>query len=540
MLDVIDSLSDIPRMMMRQNGLQQLSQATGSLHSSVDELFAPKGDAERWSPPWTFCTTDLSAAPTARAAAAFDITIHRRLESHVPTQAKALPTPESTHDSLIRWCRELGLVVHLLRQPGFLEWQYALSFDRNPAFGFHGELASPPPLCAPRSRDAPLPHAKPSAYLRSILQSTICSSPANIVAGRHSLDWLGRTFLEELCGLTPHFIQATLMRIQSVEAQQASDESVELDTNGHATLVQGGQHARANAPMLTSEKLLWMLNQLPGHLVHYLCVLCQNGARQHRNLAKAYRTWADFSDSLAEISEQVGAAVDGEAGAVLENVFACVQSVTLDIMQRITLLGFSLELLAPHERATAYWMAAFLASEKELLLAEMGQHLHGGMHSPCRGSLEAARILARGNAAIYRALCSLTTSTGGKVPSEEMRRAQFERRYKWLASNAQPGSTSPLDTLWQASQDALAAPASTAELRKSLGEAIETFPPLAQAAERDRHPSLRKHAVDLFELGKEYDEALAARAASPPVAFTLQYTPHAWYPRISHADSSQS
>ena len=369
----------------------------------------------------------LRDAPSAHSAAVFDITIHRRLASNVPAQPKALPDQEAVVRFYQKWFSGITLIVNMVQSPSWTKWQQVL------AYGYD-----------PMGCDVLVEH---SAFVRSTMVSAMCGGPSNIVAGNKTLDWLCSNFIQELCGLESQDIQNQITTLRHSEAKRAQEEGPVVEAG---QIIQGGAHSNVQRPTPTSEKFSFLLQQMAGYLVNYLTTLCQNRPRQHRNLARCYRLWAQLGDSLGQLCDEV-AQLDADAARMFEHVFAGAQSLVLDIILQDVLLGFRLDLLSDSERSAGYFLACFFAREKRLLLSDMIQHSPPGSMSA--NLIEDVITLAGALEQISSALNVITAihfASSIRSTTAEMGMAQFERRYKWLASEA---NADDLRSLWQRHQN---------------------------------------------------------------------------------------
>lgn len=214
------------------------------------------------------------------------------------------------------------------------------------------------------------------AYLRSVTQSLLCSRPSNIVAGNKTLEWLCASFVRDRAGVSAQEMQRQIDRLAEVERElerKAVDAALaaEVETEGKKSeeeLLAPIAAVSTRQPVL-SGRITWLNQQLAGYVANYLCTLCQNGPRSHRNLAKAYRSWAVLGDEYAALADEI-LIRDAQAGACVEAIFAAVQATTMEMMMEIVFRGVQLELYAQHEWEPAYWLVAFLLSEKVGLLSE--------------------------------------------------------------------------------------------------------------------------------------------------------------------------
>jgi hypothetical protein len=285
------------------------------------------------------------------------------------------------------------------------------------------------------------------AYVRSLWQSVICTE--GIIGLQYPLDWIADSFLEIEAGL----VHGTLSRLaMSPQAAQVSDSTSQTSL---------------------TKRIKWFMERLASQLVNHLCNLAQNRSRGRRSLAASYPVLLELSAEAAAIDATLLEVYGGqiEAGAQLASA---IQMMTLGIMQHIVYSGFELDLYRIEEYAIVYWIAHRIAEEKVLLIESMqavGKSERRSVY--LQSQLHWTRALAAASRAmefLYDTRPMVRQShppwypsdEDVKVPSKIERRdltievafqdidkASFCKRFKWLRGKGRPEGKQTLDNLWQ-------------------------------------------------------------------------------------------
>ncbi|KDN40165.1 hypothetical protein K437DRAFT_275785 [Tilletiaria anomala UBC 951] len=456
----LDLLSDIPQSFNSGNiadlpvHVRGAESSLRALTKSEDCVGTPPADGaralKRLSEP------HLSRAPSARASAAFDIGIHRRLASHVPSQSRALPSASEALAFFDRWLRGVKLINEMLQKPSWRSWHQLLVYGTNP--GRSGDNLSF--LDALGGSTQTQGNNEKPAYIRSIMQSAICNSPNNVVAGCKTLEWLRASFLADCIGLSAAEMDQQLRLLENLQAPDAQSSQFGLLDEDVFALPPRHPSDEPGVVKRVLTQLSWALPQLSGYLVDFLCTFCQNGPRQHRNFAKRYQQWVALSDSMAQISEDAALFNSGCARSI-EKVYACVQSITMEIMLQVVLLGFRLQLYAPPEFLSAYWVTTFLAGERGLLLSHIMKQAKassspnaadGALLESVQLEMDMMTVLSQLSEGLYRLCSGLKICFHGRLYDASFRssvsKTQFYRRFKWLKGSQPAGVPSQLDSLW--------------------------------------------------------------------------------------------
>ncbi|KAL9932771.1 hypothetical protein V8E36_008470 [Tilletia maclaganii] len=309
-----------------------------------------------------FMDTGRIAAPSTRVRLTFDPNISKKLTSVVPLRPISLPGRDEVRAFWLRWAEGLQTVLHfgngLNVGLGWTHWQNSL-----------------------RIRATQFQDNHPPPYLRSVLQSIICSQ-AHLVAGKYPPIWHAHAFLREIAG---------------IDAQEISD-AVAMQSHGlRPPPSSAGLPPQPGAPRVSwqvmavrqktlSQALDSFYGRLGGNLASYLSILCENRPRQKRSLAKAVKQWNNLAEEAQEIEKRLSEEVSLDIPSDVH--YAAIQHLSLDIMLDILFSGFELELYRRDEWESLYWLAAEVGREQAQLCGEFADMM-GGITSEGVGKTQA-------------------------------------------------------------------------------------------------------------------------------------------------------
>lgn len=285
------------------------------------------------------------------------------------------------------------------------------------------------------------------SYVRSLWQSVICTE--GIIGLQYPLDWIAGSFLEKQAGVE----RGTLSR---------------LAMSPQATVLSGDTSQAS-----LTKRVKWFMERLASQLVNHLCTLAQNRSRGRRSLAASYPTLLELSAEAAAIDVTLSEAYSGQAAEVVQ-LAPAIQVLTLGTMEHIVYSGFELELYRMEEHAIAYWVAHRIAEEKVLLIESMQVAEKSERKDVfIETQLHWTKALAAASVAMEMLYSTRQMVCQSRLPwcpadedekvlskvekcdvivadaFQDIDKASFCKRFKWLRGKGRPEGKQTLDNLWE-------------------------------------------------------------------------------------------